>query len=592
MNKSWNLDSLYPSFESHKFKSDMELLMQHTETLSRWVFGLVETDSNQAQVQRSIEDYLQTHNAYKGVYICLYSYAELVSNIDSSNTIALTILDEIAEKDSEIAESVASFAKWFGNLSHSDEIMANSAYLMNHEYYLKKLLRNTNVMQNEEVEKAVYKMQSTGSKAWQRLYMELVNHTYANIGGPEEEKQVLFSELKNMTYDADKAVRKAAYQAEMEISQRMSTTFAACINGISGEANTLSELRGYQNPLEKVLVESRMDVETLNVLLEAIKENLDVFHEYFGIKARLLGHETGLPYYDIFAPIGRENIKISFLEAQYLIISAFSTFDKELSDFATKVFDNQWIDAEPREGKGGYGMSVDIFPIQESRIMTTFTGNYADVIVLAHEIGHAYHSSCLGHQTMLNTDYPVPIAETASIFCETIMNNSLIEQLSAEDYIDVAEKRIADSAYYVVEMYARYLFEIRLYEHRKQGALSVEQLNELMIGALKEAYGDNIDIASLNPYMWGCKLGYFLSGNEFCNFPYTFGVLFSKGLYSEYLQKKEGFAALYKKFLGISSTNDIVELSKTINIDVHSVEFWKNALKLIKKDVELLSLYR
>lgn len=570
----------------------MELLNEHTESLSRWVFGSVETNSNQEQLQWIIEEYLQTHNAYKGVYICLYSYAELVSNIDGSNTVALTILDEIAERDSEIAESVASFAKWFGNIFHSDEIIANSAYLMKHEYYLKKLLQNTNYMQNEEIEKAVYKMQSTGSKAWQRLYMELINHTYANIGSPDEEKKVLFSELKNMAYDADQAVRKAAYQAEMELCHRMSTTFAACINGISGEAITFSELRGYQNPLEKVLVKSRMDVETLNALLEAIKENLDVFHEYFGMKARLLGHRAGLPYYDIFAPIDHENKKISFLEARDLIISAFSSFDQELSDFAKKVFDSQWIDAEPREGKAGYGMCVDIFSIHESRIMTTFAGNYEDVIVLAHEIGHAYQSSCLGDQTMLNTDYPVPIAETASIFCEIIMNNNLVELLPAEDSIHVAEKRIADSAYYIVEMYARYLFEIRLYERRKHGALSVEQLNELMMEALKEAYGDNIDIASLNPYMWGSKLGYFMSGNEFCNFPYTFGVLFSKGLYSEYLQKKEGFAALYKGFLGISSTNDIVDLSKILNIDVHLVEFWRNALNLIKKDVELLSLYK
>lgn len=176
--------------------------------------------------------------------------------------------------------------------------------------------------------------------------------------------------------------------------------------------------------------------------------------------------------------------------------------------------------------------------------------NESDVGVLAHEIGHAYHSYCLRNEKMLNTDYPTPIAETASIFCETIVNNALLNLVPRNEGFSILEKSISDVGYYIVDFYARYLFEIELFERRKAGQLSVDELN------------------------------------EFLNFPYSFGVLFSKGLYAEYIKKGEDFVFQYNNFLSASSKNNIVDIAKTIDIDVHSIDFWRNALKLIQKDIE------
>ncbi|MBU3113050.1 M3 family metallopeptidase [Clostridium lacusfryxellense] len=218
--------------------------------------------------------------------------------------------------------------------------------------------------------------------------------------------------------------------------------------------------------------------------------------------------------------------------------------------------------------------------------MTNFTGNFSDVVVLAHEIGHAYHSYCLRNEKMINTDYPSPIAETASIFCETIVNNALLSILPRDQGLSILEKSISDMGYYIVDFYARYNFEIKLFERRKSGQLSVEELNELMINCMTEAYGDSIDYKTIHPYMWMNKVGYFMAGDEFLNFPYSFGVLFSKGLYAEYIKKGEEFVSQYNDFLSASSKNNIFDIAKTIDIDVHSIDFWENALNLIQNDIE------
>lgn len=235
--------------------------------------------------------------------------------------------------------------------------------------------------------------------------------------------------------------------------------------------------------------------------------------------------------------------------------------------FARKAFEERWIDAKPRSGKGNFGLCVDIFPIKESRIMTSYTGKPVDVSVLAHEIGHAYHSSQLAGLSMVNTDYPIPIAETASIFGETLVNERLLQLATAQEAASILEQSLSDAGYYIVDFYARYLFESRLYTRRAQGSLSVEELNRLMLDAMAEASGDSVEPGSIHPYMWISKAGYYMAGNEFLNFPYSFGLLFSKGLYAQYKKQGEGFVERYRDFLAGSSRNTIATAAQQMGMD-------------------------
>ena len=583
MDLTWNLDALYTSFNSEKFKGDVELLNQHISDLNGWDTKDLKNTNNAAS---KIQEFLKLYNEYKSLYCCLYSYAELTSCSDNSNVEAMNVLDDIEYRNSLVTDYFVKFNKWLNSLNNIDELIDTSPTLIEHRFYLKELLLQSKYLLNENEESLIAKMKSTGSKAWQRLYMELTSTILVDVDIEGKSKKISLSELRNMAYEKNESLRKTAYYAEADACESISKSSAACLNGISGEALTIYDMRGYKSPLEKVLMVSRMDYETLNAMFYAIKESLPIFHEYYHKKAKILGHKVNLPFYDIFAPMDDTNTKISYLDARDLIVSSFKTFSEEFGDFAKKVFDGRWIDAEPRIGKGNYGLTVDIFPIEESRIMANFTGNYSDVGVLAHEIGHAYHSYCLRNEKMLNTDYPTPIAETASIFCETILNNSLLNIVPANEGFSILEKSISDVGYYIVDFYARYIFENKLFERRKLGLLSVEDLNELMLNCMKEAYGDSIDFETIHPYMWMNKVGYYMSGNEFLNFPYSFGVLFSKGLYAEYIKNGETFVSQYNNFLSATGTNNIVDSAKIIDIDVHSIDFWRNALTLIQKDIE------
>ncbi|MCM1988310.1 M3 family oligoendopeptidase [Oceanirhabdus seepicola] len=583
MELRWNLDTLYTSFNSPKFKGDVELLDHQIANLNVWAEKKLQDTTRAAS---KIEEFLRLYNEYKSLYSCLYCYAYLILNSDNTNIEAMDVLDNIELKDSAVAEAFVKFNKWFDSLNNIDELIDSSPYLIEHSFYLKELLLQSKYLLSEEAEVIIEKMQSTGSRAWQRAYMELTSTVSMDIDIEGESEEMSLAELRNMAYDKSESLRKTAYFAEKEGCKSISQACAACLNGISGEALTIYDMRGYKSPLEKVLMVSRMDYETLNAMFSAIEESLPIFHKYYHKKAEILGHKVNLPFYDIFAPVSNNNTKISYSDAKDLIVSSFESFSEELADFAKKVFDERWIDAEPRKGKGNYGLCVDIFPIRESRIITNFTGNYGDIGVIAHEIGHAYHSYCLRDEKMLNTEYPNPIAETASIFCETIVNNALLNILQRNEGLSILEKSISDVGYYIVDFYGRYNFENKLFERRKLGQLSVEELNELMTNCMVEAYGESIDSETIHQYMWMNKIGYYMAGNEFLNFPYSFGVLFSKGLYAEYINKGEEFVTQYNKFLSATSKNNIVDIAKTIDIDVHSIEFWRNALKLIEKDIE------
>ena len=583
MDLTWNLDTLYTSFNSEKFKGDIELLNKHISNLSEWATKSLK-DTNSAASK--IEEFLKLYNEYKSLYSCLSCYAELISCSDSSNIDALDVLDDIEYKDSSVKDTFVRFNKWLNSLNNVDGLIDSLPSLIEHRFYLKELLLQSRYLLSDKEEVLIAKMQSTGSKAWQRLYIELTSTLLIDLDIEGISQKVSLSELRNMAYEKSDSLRKAAYYAESDACKSIAKVSAACLNGISGESLTIYDMRGYKSPLEKVLMVSRMDYKTLNAMFSAIKESLPIFHKYFHKKAQVLGHKANLPFYDIFAPVGDANTKISYLDARDLIVSNFKTFSEDLADFSKKVFVESWIDAEPRNGKGNYGLCVDIFPIKESRIMANFTENFSDIGVLAHEIGHAYHSYCLRNEKMLNTDYPRPIAETASIFCETIVNSALFNLVSPNEGLSILEKSISDAGYYIVDFYARYLFEVELFERRKLGQLSVEELNELMLNCLKEAYDDSIDIETIHPYMWMNKIGYYMAGNEFLNFPYSFGVLFSKGIYAEYLKKGEAFVSQYTNFLSSTSKNNIVDIAKIFDIDVHSIDFWRNALILIQKDIE------
>lgn len=576
MDLKWNIDNIYTSFTCDEFLSDMKKLDEYINTVNE--FKIEKTD-------KSVEEFLRLNDEYEKLYCKLEAYANLRSTIDVTDGEALDILDVLDDKSSEHKQAVIGFSRWLNNTEDIEELIKNSSYLLQHKFYLGELMKKSRYLLSPKEEVIVAKLQSTGSKAWQRCYMELVSTEEEEITLNGKEEKLTLMELYNLAYDNNSEVRKQGFYKQVSLCKRIAAQCTRCINGIAGEADSICDIRGYESPLEKVLINSRMDFETLKSMVAAIEESLPMFRRYYKKKAEVLGYRSALPFYDVYAGIGNIDKTVSYEECRDTIVSVFNSFSKKLGDFAGRAFEEKWIDAEPRKEKGSFGLSLDIFPMKESRISVNFNGNLTDVGVIGHEIGHAYHSSNLYEETMVNTYYGTPIAETASIFCETLINNELMKSVSPQEELIVLEKSISDVAYFLVEFYGRYLFEKELYEKRNKGTLTVDELNDLMFSIMKRVYGDSIEEDTINPYMWMNKVAYYMPDNEFLNFPYSFGVLFSKGLYNEYLNHGEDFVKKYDYFLSMTSKNTIADVAKIMDIDVHDITFWRSSLKLMEKDI-------
>lgn len=583
MNMRWSLDALYTAFDAPEFKRDWQAYESELNALQEWASTALTDESDAVS---KMEAYITRLTRALQLQYRMMSYAELTVSTEAKNEKALQIIEQLEEKSVGLVEPSVQFQKWIGGIENLDGLISASALLEEHRFFLQENAEKSKHLLSDKEEILLAKMRNTGSNAWAKLQELLTSTLLVDITIDGEEKQLPLSVVRNMAYDKDAKLRKTAYEAELRAYKKIEESSAACLNGIKGEVITIAKLRGYASPLEKTLSDSRMDLETLEAMLAAMRESLPAFRRYFRKKAELLGHKNGLPFYDLFAPMGEVNMTFTYKEARDFIVKHFGSFSAKLADYAATAFDNQWIDAEPREGKRGGAFCSNLHMIKESRILANFTGSYNDVSTLAHELGHGYHGDALVEESFLNSDYPMPIAETASIMCETIIAKAAMSNASDEEVFAILENDISGAAQVIVDIYSRYLFETELFKRREEGSVSVKELKEIMLWAQKEAYGDGLDPDVLHPNMWTCKPHYYYAEYNFYNFPYAFGLLFAKGLYAVYLQRGEAFVEQYDKLLSVTGRMNIADVAKIMNVDVRSKDFWRGSLRLIEEDIE------
>ena len=396
------------------------------------------------------------------------------------------------------------------------------------------------------------------------------------------------SAVRNLAYSHDAIVRKNAYVAELNAYKQIDTSVAMALNNIKREVNIMMPKRKYKNALEKTLIQSNMSLETLNAMIEAIKEEAPRFREYFKLKAKALGHKGSLPFYDLFAPMGGFTKTYSFEEAKNEVLAVYRSFSEPLYEMGRKAFEERWIDVLPKEGKVGGAFCAGLDNHKESRILTNFTGSLSDVQTLAHELGHAYHGQVIQDNAPLNRDYPMPLAETASILCQTLMAKKMIDEMeNPYDKLTVVEESLQEDSQCVIDILSRYLFETSVLETPIEQPLSAEDMCNLMLKAQDESYGDGLEKEYRHPYMWLCKGHYYSAGLNFYNWPYAFGLLYGKGLYKQYIKNKEEFVKNYDQMLRNTGMMSVEDVAKAMNIDVTKKDFWVESLKFIEEDIDL-----
>ena len=427
------------------------------------------------------------------------------------------------------------------------------------------------------------KLKLSGGNAWSDLHSYITSTVPVSYRG----QTINLSAVRNLAYDPDPQIRKDAYEAEIACYDRIKDSAAFALNSIKLETLSDCELRGYASPLDKTLHTSRMKRETLDALLSAMEEYMPVFHRYLKAKAKALGHPSGLPFYDLFAPMGKCDKTYTRETARDYLLGIFEAFDSELHDMVRCAFDNAWIDFYPREGKVGGAFDCGVPSAKESRVLTNFDGSFSDVVTLAHELGHSFHDRQVFSHSVICQDYSMPVAETASTFNEVLVMANAIERAeSKEEKLALIESQLSDACQIICDIYSRYTFETSVFASRPTEFMNADRMCALMLEAQTKAYGDGLDENARHPYMWLCKGHYYSGSLSFYNFPYAFGGLLARGLYAKYKKEGNSFIATYKSFLRQTSICDVEECAAMAGIDLTNRAFWCEGLSTIAAEVE------
>ena len=577
MNEVWNLDPIYKGFDDPAFAGDMEALRACVADYN----GFAATLPTLSPVE-GLRAGIAWEEKITDLAMKLAGYASLRQSTNTRDSEAGSRLGQIMQQLSATAAAQTTWKQWATALPDLMALVKADESLRDYTYLFENMQKDSTHLLGALGEEICAKLSLSGGSAWADLQGYLTSTVPVSYNG----QTTNLSAIRNMAYDADPAVRKAAYEAELACYDRIKDAVAFALNSIKLETISDCQLRGYASALDRTLEHSRMQRATLEAMLGAMDEYLPKFWQYMKAKAKALGHENGLPWYDLFAPMGASASKYTAEESRELLVKLFSTFDGELTDMVAKAFDEAWIDFYPRDGKQGGAFCAGVECLGESRILTNFDGQFGDVVTLAHELGHAFHNQCINSHRPLNKDYSMPVAETASTFNECVVMAAAIKNAASDqERLALIESQLQDATQIICDIYSRFRFEAKVFENRETQFMDADTLCGYMLEAQKQSYGDGLDENFRHPYMWVCKGHYY--GPTFYNFPYAFGGLFARGLYAQYEKEGAAFVPKYKKLLFTTPIASVEDTAKVAGIDLTDKEFWRSALQQIADQIDL-----
>ena len=574
---NWDLNSLYVSEDCKELKDDFV----KTETLIKEFDNLSERLNDKGINETLLEIIALTNNFIETTYK-VGCYLSCRCMVDTTNNKLTSLMNQFEVICSKVSKANATIDKWVSELDY-DNIDFTNSVIKEHEYYLYEIKKNGCYLLNALVEDALSKMKINASSNWGSLQEYLTSIVEVDYNGDT----ITLPMVRNLAYSSDSKVRKEAYEAEIKAYDKIKDPIAFALNSIKGEALTVSRLRGYNSVIEMTLNSSRLSKETLDAMLTSMEKALPYFRKYLKQKAKILGYKNGLPFYELFAPIGNSSKTFTIEQARDYLVDTFSQESEDIANLIKRAFDENWIDFLPKKGKIGGANCTNMPMIKESRILTNFEGSLSDVVTLAHELGHAYHGYCIEDNSIINTDYTMPVAETASIFNETVIMNKVIRDSKSDDEkMMLLESSIQDSTQVIVDIMSRYIFESSVIENKDKEFMYADRLSELMIQAQDKTYGDGLDPNYKHQYMWVNKGHYYSAGLNFYNFPYAFGLLFAKGIYAQYQKLGKPFLTTYKELLHKTGVNSCEDAAKIANIDLTKTTFWDESLQVIIDQID------
>ena len=479
MYDKWSLEVLYSGFEDEKFLADFAAVDEKIAECQAFADAL-----GREGERETVKKSLLMEEEFEKLLGNLFSYCSLRQSVDTSDTESVSFMGRLMQKMGDVTKASTMIQKYIEKIADIDAVIGNDEVLLAYSDRLHRIQDSAKYTLSEDVEEALARMDVSGGSAWSDLQSFLTSSVEVDYNG---EKTTL-SGIRNMAYDADATVRKEAYEAELKAYDKIKDSIAYSLNSIKMQDITVSKMRGYASPLDKVLYRSRMERATLDALLEAMREYMPNFHAYLRAKAEALGHKNGLPWYDLFAPMGNNNKKYTVEESKDYLMGIFKEFNPRMAEIIDRAYEEEWIDFFPRNGKVGGAFCASLDDKKQFRVLTNFDGSFSDISTLAHELGHGYHDFMIFDNRPLNTSYSMPVAETASTFNENVVMSHAIANASSDDEkLALLEGQLSDVTQIICDIYSRFLFESRVVENRSENFMFADELCKIMVEAQKEA---------------------------------------------------------------------------------------------------------
>jgi len=583
----WDLSPVYPSFDSAPYREDRRRLKEASE---RFLALLEAPLTDGAGLLALIRAFEEAANLEEN----LHAYAEAVYTTNTRDRRALEEINALEAESLPLGRAAVMFRRLCAATNAAggrvEEWAAAAEELTPYRFFIRESVERGRRLMSDDLEDLANDLGRSGAAAWTRL-QEAVSSTIAVVWDRETGERKTGNALRDLAMHPDRAVRERAYHAELEGWRSMEIPLAAALNGVKGTAITLDRRRGWESALQKSAFQSRLGEASLTTLIAALEGSLPLFRRYLKAKARLLG-VPACAFFDLFAPLPGEGEekkakKWSWEEATDFIARQFEKFDPDMGAFARRAVAGRWIDAEGREGKIGGAYCTDFPLAKESRILCNFEGSFDSVSTVAHELGHAWHHEVLLDLPRFAACYPMTLAETASIFAETLVfESAFAEETAAAQRLSLLEGNLKDCCQVVVDILSRFYFEQKLFQRRERGEAAPEELCAMMLDAQERTYGDALDRRYLHPYMWAVKSHYYNSDLGFYNYPYAFGQLFALGLYARCRDAGPGRGQAYRALLRMTGSAPAEEVIRAAGFSLEGGRLWEEALAIIARRVE------
>lgn len=582
LRQTWDLESVFPGgSDSAQLKAHLEEVVKDIAALADFVAGLKPTLS--AKELRELVDRIQTVRIRLGQGSSFIGCLTAQDVKDGKARLLQGNLSQIGARMGGVSTAIedlyVSIADEHWTELLDDDELSQFSFPLNEQRELAKL------KMTREQESLATDLAVDGYHAWSRLYNTVVGDMVIEVDVDGKPEKYSVGQAFNLLANPDAQLRETVFGKIEDAFAQEAELCASALNHLAGFRLNLYKHRGWEDILWEPLRINRMERATLDAMWQAVEGGKPHLVRYLERKAKLLDLDQ-LAWWDLNAPLGKAGEKIPYDEAAAFVVDQFRRFSPEIADFTQSAFDKGWVEAEDRGGKRPGAFCTSLPMTGESRVFMTYSGTIQSLGTLAHELGHAYHGYVLRDAPPMLRSYAMNVAETASTFGELLVVDGALEQASSpEEKLGILEDKIGRSVAFFMDIHSRFLFETRFYARRSKGLLSVDELNEMMLQAQKDAFLDSLK--EYHPHFWASKLHFYITGVPFYNFPYTFGFLFSAGVYARAKEEGAGFAQRYRDLLHDTSRMTVEELArKHLGVDLTKPSFWEAAVQLAVDDVE------